>query len=100
MKRRWVIVAITSVVLIGAGILVRTDHKNRQQAAAYRIRAEQGDAESQFKLGSMYSRGKGVSQATGSRGALEEHSHPSVAENHHLWLSSAGSFKSAQTGPP
>jgi hypothetical protein len=56
MKRRWVIVAITSMALIGAGILVRTDRKNRQlakQAAAYRIRSEQGDAESQFKLGSV-----------------------------------------------
>jgi hypothetical protein len=43
MKRRWVIVAITSMALIGAGIFVRTNHKNRQlakQAAAYRIRAE------------------------------------------------------------
>jgi TPR repeat protein len=54
-----------SIVLICAGVLVRTDHKNRQQAAAYRIHAEQGDAESQFKLGSLYSRGKGVSQDYG-----------------------------------
>ena len=68
MKRRWVIVAITSMALMGAGILARTDDKNRQlakQAAAYRILAEQGDAESQLKLGSMYSRGKGVPQDYG-----------------------------------
>ena len=63
MKRRWVIVAITSMALIGAGILVRTERRNRQlakQAAACRIRAEQGDAKSQFALGAMYYYGKGV----------------------------------------
>ena len=39
MKRRWVIVCISSVALIGAGILVRTERKNRQlakRAMAYR----------------------------------------------------------------
>ena len=49
--------------LIGAGILVRTERKNRQfakRAAAYRVRAEQGDAESQWALGAMYYYGKGV----------------------------------------
>ena len=63
MKRGWVIVAITSMALIGAGILVRTVRKNRQfenRAAAYRIRAEQGDAKSQFALAAMYYYGKGV----------------------------------------
>src|ERR1700723_2570184 len=62
MKRRWVIV-ITSMALICAGILVRTVHKNRQLArwaAAYRIRAEQGDAKSQWALGAMYNYGRGV----------------------------------------
>lgn len=57
MKRRWVIVALTGVFLIGAGILVRAEHKNRQlakRAAAYRVRAEQGDAKSQWALGAMY----------------------------------------------
>lgn len=29
MKRRWVVVAITTIALIGAGILVRTERKNR-----------------------------------------------------------------------
>ena len=61
MKRRWVIMAITSVVLIGAGILVRTERKDRQlakRAAAYRIRAEQGDAKAQWALGAMYYYGK------------------------------------------
>lgn len=63
MKRRWVIVALTGVVLIGAGILVRTERKNRQlakRAAAYRVRAEHGDAKSQWALGAMYYYGKGV----------------------------------------
>jgi hypothetical protein len=65
MKRRWVIVAITSMALIGAGTLVRTERKNRQLAkwaAVYRTRAEHGDAESQFELAAMYYYGKGVSK--------------------------------------
>lgn len=63
MKRRWVIVGISSMALICAGILVRTERKNRQlanRAAAYRILAEQGDAKSQLALGAMYYYGKGV----------------------------------------
>ena len=32
MKRGWVIVAITSMALIGAGAFVHTSHKNRQLA--------------------------------------------------------------------
>jgi hypothetical protein len=51
MKRRWVIVAVTSMALIFAGVIVRTQRKNRQlanRAAAYRVLAEQGDAKSQF----------------------------------------------------
>ena len=63
MKRRWVIVAITSVALILAGIIVRTVRNHRQlakRAAAYRIRAEKGDAKSQWALGAMYYYGKGV----------------------------------------
>ncbi len=61
MKRRWVIVTITSMALIGAGILGRTERKNRQLAkwaTAHRILAEQGDAKSQFALGAMYYYGK------------------------------------------
>jgi TPR repeat protein len=63
MKRRWAIVGISSMALICAGILVRTERKNRQlakRAAAYRILAEQGDAKSQLALGGMYYYGKGV----------------------------------------
>jgi TPR repeat protein len=63
MKRRWVIVAITSMALSGVGTLVRTARENRQlakDAADFRIRAEQADAEAQFNLGSIYSEGKGV----------------------------------------
>jgi TPR repeat protein len=63
MKRRWVIVGLTSMALIGAGILIRTERKNRQlakRAAAYRILAQQGVAKSQFALGAMYYYGKGL----------------------------------------
>jgi hypothetical protein len=72
MKVRWTVVAISCLTLICAGAIiwrfVHAQLNNRQlakQAATYRIRAEQGDAESQFKLGSMYSRGKGVPQDYG-----------------------------------
>ncbi|HEV2729185.1 MAG TPA: tetratricopeptide repeat protein [Terriglobales bacterium] len=63
MKRRWMIVAIASMALIGAGILVRTERNNRRfakWAAEYRIRAERGNAKSQWALGAMYDYGKGV----------------------------------------
>lgn len=62
MERRWAIVALTSMFLIGAGILLRTERKNRQlakRAAAYRVRAKQGDAKSQWAR-AMYYYGKGV----------------------------------------
>ena len=54
MKRRWVIVAIVSMALIGAGILVRAERNHRRWAkwaAVCRLRAEQGDAKSQLELG-------------------------------------------------
>jgi len=63
MKRPWMIVGITSMALIGAGVVVRAVHHHRQllkRAAAYRIRAEQGDAKSQLALGGVYYYGKGV----------------------------------------
>lgn len=63
LKRRGVIVATTSLALIGASILVRNQRKNRQlaeRAADCRIRAEQGNAKSQWELGSMYYYGSGV----------------------------------------
>jgi Sel1 repeat len=63
MRRRWVIVGITSMTLICAGIVVRIERKNRQLAkwaAVYRVRAERGDAKSQFALGAMYYYGNGV----------------------------------------
>jgi len=72
MKVRWTIVAISGVALICVGVIVwhfvhaeLTFRRLAKDAIAYRIRAEQGDAESQFKLGSMYSRGKGVPQNYG-----------------------------------
>ena len=63
MKRRWVIVGISSVALICASILVRSVRKNRQlakRAAMYRMLAEQGDAKAQCALGASYYHGKGV----------------------------------------
>jgi TPR repeat protein len=63
MKRRWMIVGITGMALIGAGVVVRAVHHHPQlvkRAAAYRNRAEQGDAKSQLALGGMYYYGKGV----------------------------------------
>jgi hypothetical protein len=63
MKRRRVIVAVTSMALICAGVIVRTQRKSRQlakRAVAYRVLAEQGDAKAQFALGAMYAYGKGV----------------------------------------
>ena len=65
MKLRWMIVAVTSIALIGAGIFIRAERKNRQLAkwaAVYRTRAEHGDPESQFELAAMYYYGKGVSK--------------------------------------
>lgn len=65
MKRRWVILSISCLALIGAGILVRTERKNRQlakRAVAYRVRAEQGDAKSQSALAAAYYYGDGVSK--------------------------------------
>src|SRR6266542_3256017 len=72
MKLRWTIVAISCVALICVGLIIwhfvhaeLTVRRLAKDAIAHRIRAEQGDAESQFKLGSMYSRGKGVPQDYG-----------------------------------
>jgi predicted alpha/beta-hydrolase family hydrolase len=69
MKLRRVIVGISCVALICAGLIIwhvlraQLDRWHvAKQAAAYRIRAEQGDAESQLWLGSMYYYGKGVPQ--------------------------------------
>jgi TPR repeat protein len=66
MKLRWKTVVISCVALIfGSAIiwLVRaelTAWQLAKDATACRVRAEQGDAESQFRLGSMYYHGKGV----------------------------------------
>ncbi len=61
MKLRWTIVAISCVALIFVGLIIwhfvhaeLTVRWLAKEAIAHRIRAEQGDAESQFKLGSMY----------------------------------------------
>jgi TPR repeat protein len=65
MKRRWVVVSLTCIALIGAGISVRAYRNHRRfakRAAEYRVRAEQGDPKSQWALGAMYYYGKGVSK--------------------------------------
>src|SRR6266480_2303878 len=65
MKRRWGIVGTTCLPLICAGIIVRAQRNHRRwakSATVYRIRAEQGDAKSQFQLGAMYYYGKGVAK--------------------------------------
>lgn len=66
-KLRWTLVVVSSVALILASVFiwhfVRSELNNRQlakDAAAFRIRAERGDPEAQFKLGSFYSKGRGV----------------------------------------
>jgi len=60
MKLRSTIVVISCVALIFVGLIIwhfvhagRTVRWLAREAIAHRIRAEQGDAESQFKLGSM-----------------------------------------------
>ena len=63
MRRRWVMAAITLVALIAVGFIVRTVLRHRQLAkwaAVYRLRAERGDAKSQWALGAMYYYGNGV----------------------------------------
>ena len=72
MKPRWTIVVVSGCVALILGSLtwyfVRSQLNNRQlakDAEACRIRAAQGDAESQFKLGSMYYHGKGAPQDYG-----------------------------------
>lgn len=63
MKLRSTIAAISCVAIIGAGItwhFVTATRRLAKEVAAYRLGAEHGDAESQFKLGSMYYYGKGV----------------------------------------
>lgn len=69
MKLRWIIVATSSVALICVGAIAwhfvhaeLAERRLAKEAIAYRAGAEQGNAESQFKMGSMYSRGKGVPQ--------------------------------------
>lgn len=69
---RQTLIAAGGLALICAGVIgwcfvhANLEHRHlAKQAAAYRSRAEQGDAELQSKLGSMYSRGKGVPQDYG-----------------------------------
>jgi hypothetical protein len=57
MKRLWLVVGLTCIALIGAGISVRAYRNHRRLAkwaAVYRIRAERGDAKSQYALAAMY----------------------------------------------
>lgn len=67
MKLRRTIVVVSCVVLILGSVFiwhfVHSELNHRQlakDATALRIRAEQRDAEAQFKLGSIYFKGKGV----------------------------------------
>src|SRR5450631_936801 len=63
MKLRWTIVVVSCVALTLASVFIWRFVQNRQlarDATSFRIRAEHGDAEAQFKLGSIYSKGKGV----------------------------------------
>ena len=63
--KRWMIVGVTGMALICAGVIVRAQRNNRRLAkwaAVYRIRAERGDAKSQYELGAMYYYGKGVTK--------------------------------------
>jgi TPR repeat protein len=66
-KPRWAIVVVSTLSLVLGSVFiwrfVRSELNNRQlakDAAAFRIRAEQGDPEAQLKLGSLYYKGKGV----------------------------------------
>jgi TPR repeat protein len=62
MRRRWVILT-ACVVLTGAGIIIRAERSHRRfakWAAIHRVRAERGDAKSQWALGAMYYYGRGV----------------------------------------
>ncbi len=69
MKLRWKAIVLSCVALVFAGVViwyfVHAELVARQlvkDATACRMRAEQGDAESQFRLGSMYYHGQGVSR--------------------------------------
>lgn len=69
MKLRWTIVAASSGALACVGVIIwhfvhaeLTARRLVKDATAYRVRAEQGDAQSQLRLGSMYYYGKGVSK--------------------------------------
>ena len=71
MRRAWKIaVPLTCAVLISGAMVFEMVHRHHleqqklaQQAQAYRVRAEQGDAEAEFHLSTMYLRGQGVPQS-------------------------------------
>jgi Sel1 repeat len=63
---------VTSVALISAAAVfwpiyqrVATERKFAKDAQAYRVRAEQGDATAQYRLGNRYRRGEGVTRDYG-----------------------------------
>jgi hypothetical protein len=70
MRRAWKIaLPVTCAVLIGGAMTFELVHRHHmeqqklaQEAQAYRVRAEQGDAEAEYRLASMYNRGQGVPQ--------------------------------------
>ena len=68
MRRAWKIaLPVTCAVLIGGAMTFELVHRHHmeqqklaQQAQAYRVRAEQGDAEAEYRLAWIYNKGQGV----------------------------------------
>ena len=71
MRRAWKIaLPVTCAALIGGAMTYELVHRHHleqlrltQEAQAYRVRAEHGDAEAEYGLCSMYRRGRGVAQS-------------------------------------
>ena len=66
---RKIAIAATCVAVIGGAAILWWAYKERaierklaEDARVYRVRAEQGDAKDQSKLGSIYYYGKGIPQ--------------------------------------
>jgi len=93
MRRAWKIaLPVTCAALIGGAMVLEQVHryhleqeKLAQDAQAYRVRAEQGDAEAEYQLARMYNKGQGVQQSYGEalrwyRKAADKN-HPRAQEN-------------------
>jgi hypothetical protein len=71
MRRAWKIaLPVTCAALIGGAMTFELVHRHHmeqqklaQEAQAFRVRAEHGDAEAEYGLCSMYRRGRGVAQS-------------------------------------